>query len=184
MVKRGLVFLTALALLVILNPFSLEGQTALQQGRNQQGLQQGVQQQSDVAQNDTTRVEVVRKSIFDILAEQSYGNGSVQIIQSNSIDALMNRYVGKASEKKLQGYRIRIFNSNVQTAREASRDMETKVREKYPDIAVYLTFVAPNFRVTIGDFRTRSDAEKFKREIEKDFPGTYIIRENINFPPL
>jgi Sporulation related domain. len=180
MVKRGLSFLTAIALLVILNPFSLEGQTVLQQGRNQQGLQQ----QGGVIQEDTSRVVMPRRSIFDILAEQNYGNGSVQVIQSSSIDALMNRYMEKASEKKLQGYRIRVFNSNVQTARSASLDMETKVKEKYPDIAVYRTFAETNFRVSIGDFRTRSDAEKFKREIEKDFPGTFIVRESINFPPL
>ena len=178
--KRGLSIISAILFLLILLPFSVEGQT-IQQGQTRQG----VQQQSDINKSDTTQVLIVRRSIFDILAEQGYGNGSVQIIQDNSIDILMNRYMAKAAERKLRGYRIRIFYSNVQTARETSLEVEKQFREKYPNIAVYRTSEESNFRVTVGDFRTKSEAEKFKREIEKDFAIIFIIREeSINFPPL
>ena len=165
--------------LLVLLPSAMEGQI-VQQGQNRQNAQQ----QENISQEDTTQVIIIRRSIFDILSEQGYGNGSVQIIQDSKIDFLLNRYMAKASERKIQGYRIRIYNSNVQTAREASLEMEMRFREKYPNVTAYRTFVDPNFRVVIGDFRTKSEAEKFKIEIGKDFPGAFIVRDNINFPPL
>jgi len=176
--KRGLSFISTILFLLVLLPFSVEGQS-VQPVQTRQGIQQ-----IEINQSDTTQVLAIRRSIFDILVEQGYGNGSVQIIQDSNIDLLMSRYTAKAAERKLQGYRIRIFNNNEQTARETTLELEKQFREKYPDTAVYRTFADPNFRVTAGDFRTKSEAEKFKREIDKDFPKSYVVRENINFPPL
>ena len=155
-------------LLMFILPFSMTGQTEQVVVENQE---------------DTTSVIVIKKSILEILAEDGYG--LVRISQESDIDTLLEKYVELASTRNLRGYRIRIFNDNAQTAREASLEMENLFREKYPDVAVYRTFVGINFRVTVGDFRTKSDAERFRREMVKDFPATpFIIGENINFPPL
>ena len=157
-------------------PLSLTGQTT-QSWRVQTLL-------NNEQQADTTVVVVVRESIFNILSAREANTGSVRVYQNSSIDSLMNRYVRKASGRNLTGHRIRIFNSNAQNARDLSLEIETKFKELYPDVAVYRSFVDPNFRVTVGDFRTKSEAEKFKRVIGKEFPGTFIIRDSINFPAL
>ena len=171
---KGVKISQIILLVLLVVPYSLRGQ--IQQGRV-------LQSAANNEQTDSTIV-VFKKSIFSILSEDSYGAGSINIIQDREINSLLDRYAEEATERKLLGYRIRIFNSNAQTARDASLEMETRFREKHPNVAVYRTFVDPNFRVTTGDFRTKSEAEKFKREIERDFPATFIVRENINFPPL
>jgi hypothetical protein len=54
--------------------------------------------------------------------------------------------------------------------------------EKYPDIGVYLTWKAPNFKVRVGDFGTRMEAEGFLNKIKKDYPIAWVIKDKIKFP--
>ena len=166
---RGLSFFSLMLLFVVLLPSSLAGQ---------------VQQVTVNSEQEDTTVVVVRRSIFDVLSENEYGIGTVRVDQDSRIDSLLNRYAENAASRRILGYRIRIFNNNAQNAREVSLEVENNFREKYPEVSVYRSFAEPNFRVTVGDFRTKSEAEKFKREIEKDFTSTFIIQDNINFPPL
>jgi hypothetical protein len=54
--------------------------------------------------------------------------------------------------------------------------------EKYSDANGYLTFDEPYYRVRVGDFRTRLEAEKFLRKISRKYPGAWVIQDYINFP--
>ena len=38
------------------------------------------------------------------------------------------------------------------------------------------------YRVRVGDFRTRLEAEKFLRKISRKYPGAWVIQDYINFP--
>ena len=46
---------------------------------------------------------------------------------------------------------------------------------------VYRNFVNPNFKVTVGDFRTKSEALAFLEAVRADFPAAFIVRENIHY---
>jgi hypothetical protein len=53
---------------------------------------------------------------------------------------------------------------------------------RYPDVSAYLTFKAPNYKVRVGDFRTRLDAVRFLQQILTDYPGAYVITDHIHLP--
>ena len=40
----------------------------------------------------------------------------------------------------------------------------------------------PYFKVTVGDFRTRSEAVKLLERIRGAFPSAFVVKENIEFP--
>ena len=46
------------------------------------------------------------------------------------------------------------------------------------------TYASPNFKVTVGNFRTRLDAEAFLRRIKGDFPDAFIVRERFKYPSI
>ena len=48
----------------------------------------------------------------------------------------------------------------------------------YPTVQAYIVYDEPNFKVKVGDFRTRLEAYLFLQRIRADYPGT-IIRDNI-----
>jgi hypothetical protein len=71
-----------------------------------------------------------------------------------------------------------------QGEKDRAYDFKSVFLRKYPDYKVYVLFKTPDFRVRVGDFRTRSEAIKLKYLIEKDFPNSFIVEDFINFPAL
>lgn len=99
--------------------------------------------------------------------------GSVEVFQSDAITALMDTL--NAVEIPIEGYRIQLSFGK----KEEVNDIRTEFLQKYPDCRAYVSWLQPNFRLRIGDFRTRLQAERFKREIMEDYPNCYIVRDHI-----
>ena len=85
-----------------------------------------------------------------------------------------------AQEHALRGFRVQIFSGSLQTARE----VRAKARKNNGEWPVYLSSMPPNYRVTIGDFRTRWEAQKTKDAWINAFPMAIVIPMDINLPVL
>lgn len=129
-------------------------------------------------------------SIVKLLQERgASGEGQISIKQSNDITMLLEGHaLTNQKNQQLQGWRIRIYRDNAQTARQRSESIKNTFVERFPNMGAYQTYKSPYFVVTVGDFRSTDDAEKFMRKLKTDYPGDYsnswIISEKINFPPL
>ena len=80
--------------------------------------------------------------------------------------------------RTIPGYRIQIASLSGTESKNRAFDMKERIREAYPGVEAYVVFDEPNFKVKVGDFRTRLDAFVFLQHIRNEFPGT-IIRDNI-----
>jgi len=49
----------------------------------------------------------------------------------------------------------------------------------YKDIDTYITYDEPNYRVKVGDFRSRSEANAFMRELRQYFSNVFVFSENV-----
>lgn len=106
----------------------------------------------------------------------------VSVKQSMPVRAALNNYIRSNSGKKIQGYRIRVFYDNSPQARTRSEGIAAYLRSQYPENGVYRTFEAPNYKVTVGDFRSKEEALKIYMALKGIYPTAYIIKENINYP--
>lgn len=79
----------------------------------------------------------------------------------------------------IDGYRVEIFSNRDM---EKIQQIKIEFMSKFPDQAVHIKFIAPIFKVRIGDFRTKSEALKFYKQIEEDYRSAFIVRDIINFP--
>jgi Sporulation related domain. len=129
---------------------------------------------------DTTLTNV---SIFSVL-QNNNGYGSVHINQSNNIISAYNIYVKNNAKKKLSGYRIRIYFNNKQSAREESSAIEKRFVNEFPLIPTYRDYTNPFFRVSVGDYRTKTDAIIALKTIKELFPQAVIIKDFISYPAL
>lgn len=69
------------------------------------------------------------------------------------------------------GYRIQVFaDSNQRTAKNQAQTRERNIATKFPELKVYLLFKSPSWRVRVGDFKTRSEAEQVMQDIKTEFP--------------
>ena len=127
----------------------------------------------NLARMDST---YVGKSILSVIGSGAEINQTPQVRQ-----ALLN-YVSSNASKAVQGYRIRVFYDNSPQARVRSEGIAAYLRNQYPETGVYRSFESPNYKVTIGDFRTKDEALKIYNALKGTYPTAYIIKENINFP--
>lgn len=110
--------------------------------------------------------------------KQQNRTGKITIIQDERITQLDNL---KRDYPGLQdGFRVQIFFGK----RKEALDQKAKFTENYPEIPAYISYLAPNFRLRLGDFRTRTEGEKLKHEIDSDYPGCYLVKDIIELPSL
>ena len=135
---------------------------------------------SAFSQSDTTQ------SITDVLAESKDGYGTITINQDPRIQELVNTHVAinKANSGKVQGWRVQIYNSSGTNSRNEAQNVRKLFLSKYPDMGAYLIYQPPFFKIRVGDFRTKDEAYTFYKKLLSDFPVSYLIADQINYPTL
>lgn len=106
----------------------------------------------------------------------------LDITQSEVIEESMRHHIQANPHRTINGYRVRIFFDNKQTARVESEKTLKKFEKMYPDVLAYRTYTNPYFKVTVGDCRTKSEAMALLGRIKKAFPSAFVVKENIGFP--
>ena len=109
------------------------------------------------------------------------GSG-VTVNQSAAMKSAFDSYVSANASKKVSGYRIRVYYENSQNARNRSESIARTISGTYPGIGVYRTFESPNFKVCVGDFRTKDEALKLYHALKSSYPTAIILKETINYP--
>ena len=125
------------------------------------------------AQVDST---LVGRSVLSVL-----GSG-VSVNQSSAMKSAFDSYVSANASKRITGYRIRVYYENNQNARNRSEAIARTISGTYPGIGVYRTFESPNFKVCVGDFRTKDEALKLYHALKSSYPTAIILKETINYP--
>ncbi len=123
-------------------------------------------------ETDTLVIEKREKSylqLIDTLGES--------FSMPDSLKAALQMQVEKNKGRKSSVYRIRIFFDNSQNARNVSTEVVDTFKVYYPDIPVYRSYSNPYFKVTVGDFRTKSDAMRFLEAIRPKYPTVFLVKE-------
>ena len=90
-----------------------------------------------------------------------------------SINIVSKKSIGRT----MRGYRLMVLNTN---KREDAIAAKTKIYTYFPELKAYLTYQAPFFRLKAGNFKTRDEAEKYKKEMAPLFPkGVFILNDTI-----
>ena len=109
------------------------------------------------------------------------GSG-VTVNQSRTMRSALDSYISNNAAKKLTGYRIRVYFDNGQSARNRSESIARSVSNAFPGIGVYRTFESPNFKVCVGDFRTKDEALKVFHSLKSTYPTALLLKDTINYP--
>ena len=118
--------------------------------------------------------DTIKKYPFLVSPEK----GSLTIFSDSAIIAIDSMW--RAEEKVLNGFRIQIHFGSLESA----RAVRAKCRKEMELDRIYLTSIAPNYSVEIGDFRNRWEAELTLNELKEHFKGAVIRESEINLPKL
>ena len=123
------------------------------------------------------------KDIFHIMPlKANGGKADVEIYQSQEVAAALRKQVDGNSKRTVSGYRVRIFFDNKQSARVESEETLKKFESMFHEVKAYRTYANPYFKVTVGDFRTKSEAMALLSRIKSAFPSAFVVKENISYP--
>ena len=95
------------------------------------------------------------RSVFNIISSGKSGEGEVKIHQSQAISTAMQSHISGNRDRKLPGFRVRIFFDNSQNARSMSETTVKRFSSSHPGVPVYRTYQNPFFKVVVGDYRRR-----------------------------
>jgi hypothetical protein len=75
-----------------------------------------------------------------------------------------------------QGYRVQIYNGN---DRVKANQIKVDFIRRFPGVRTYLTYVQPQFRVKVGDFRSRGDAQDMYEKVSTLYNPCMIVPDII-----
>jgi hypothetical protein len=112
--------------------------------------------------------------IFEALAEKEAGQGTVTIHQDARMNILLDKKAAANEGKKyiyISGYRVQVYMENSQKQSKAEAfEREKRIKEKFPELATYVTFTSPFWKLRVGDLRTHTDALVLMKSLKTEFP--------------
>lgn len=140
------------------------------------------------AQNDwltlPTEPTTVNTDSLAVLDFSTQPKGSLVIFKDPKLDAV-TKFIGRQKETitgtKIDGYRIQIFFDE---SKSVAQSQKASFINSHPEHKAYIDYMAPNYRVRVGNFRTKLEAEKLKQELIAIYPTCIVIEDKIELPKI
>jgi hypothetical protein len=81
----------------------------------------------------------------------------------------------------IDGYRVLIYFDQDKSKSESEK---SHFMNLYNEHAAYIDYLAPNYRVRVGNFRTKLEGEKLKQELLGVFQTAVVVKDKIQLPSL
>jgi len=120
----------------------------------------------NVSAQDTSSVVVHKDPRIDLLLKKQ---GDV------------NAAIKKANARTARGFRILVINTN---KRDEAIAAKTKLYTNFPELKAYLVYQSPYFKLKVGNFKTREEAQQYQKSLGYYFPkGVFIVTDTIEITP-
>jgi hypothetical protein len=74
---------------------------------------------------------------------------------------------------------VQVVNTN---KRDDATRVKSELLSRFPEHKSYIMFQAPYFKVRIGNFLKREDAEKLRKQLMRFYPqGVYVVDDGIEY---
>lgn len=126
-------------------------------------------------------------AVITLKASAQTDSGLVSVQKDPRISLLVkkqaeiNEETTRNNRRSMPGFRIQIINT---TDRNNAIDAKTKIYQMYPELKAYLQYKSPYYRLKVGNFKSRQEAEDYQKGLSSDFQGSiFIVRDIIEVRP-
>lgn len=104
-------------------------------------------------------------------------NQNFTIKQDAGISELLYNYKEYNRKREFaDGFRIQIKYTDV---RDEVYQSKAALYKEFSDLASYVEYEQPYYKLRIGDFKTRLDATYYLQQVVTLYPGAFIVRDKI-----
>ena len=100
--------------------------------------------------------------------------------QDSLIHQLVNRHIAiNQAKRTMPGYRVQIYFGPNRTR---ANEIKTDFLQIFPNTGTYLVYQQPNFKIRVGDYKSRLEAQKFLKEIQPLYSTAFIVKDEVKLP--
>ncbi len=111
--------------------------------------------------------------------------GSVRVYQDARIDTLLDKKLQiNMMNPGIEGFRIQVFFESGNNSKKLANDTRDEFLGLFEETSAYVLFNEPYYKVRVGDFRSRMDAEGALEKISREYPNAFIVPDFIHLPKL
>jgi len=114
-------------------------------------------------------------------------SGMVVVHKDPRLDLLINKQIqineetSRLARRTMKGFRLMVINTN---KREEAIAAKTQVYTYFPELKAYLLYQSPFFKLKAGNFKTREEADDYRKRLNIYFPkGVFIMNDIIEVKP-
>ena len=137
----------------------------------------------------------MKKIFFAFLIFIVYKSNGQDVVDSNSIivrkdpridllvkkQAQINEETTRDARKTGKGFRLLVINT---TKRDDAIAAKAKVYTNFPELKAYLLYQSPYYKLKVGNFKDRKEAEEYQKKMKYYFPsGVFIMNDIIENRP-
>jgi len=117
---------------------------------------------------------------------QADSTSSIVIHKDPRVDMLVkkqsqiNEETTRDARRSAPGFRIQVINTS---DRSAAINAKTKIYQLYPELKAYLLYQSPYFRLRVGNFKDKEDADYHLKALSKQFTNVYLVRDMVEIKP-
>jgi hypothetical protein len=93
---------------------------------------------------------------------------------------LVKRYKKEQEGKQISGYRIQLYSGS----RKGAFDLKADFLKRMPSIPISVVYESPDFKVQVGDYRTKLEAEREMEIIWPQYKSAFVVKTLIDLPKL
>lgn len=100
--------------------------------------------------------------------------GNVSVDQNKNIDQLLE--YKKDIRSTVDAFVIQVYNGSRSGAQSAKNDITTQ----FPEWINSIEYESPNYKIWLGHFRTRLEADRALMQVKKSYPDALVLRPKKN----
>ena len=127
---------------------------------------------AQVPDNDPAKTSIEKNESYEVIGDERLKEMEERMITINE------------NKSSIEGYRLQLFSSSGPNSFDQANEVQTEFLTIYNEVPAYVVHKKPAFKVRVGDFRTRLEAERFFIELKESFPDAFIVKDDVELPPL
>lgn len=123
-------------------------------------------QETGAAITDTSSITVHKDPRLDLLVKKQ---------------AQINEVTSRDSRRIVKGFRLMVITTN---NRDEAIAAKTKVYTYFPELKAYMWHQSPYYKLKVGNFKDRKDAEDYRKKLNVYFPkGVFVMPDKVEVKP-
>jgi len=143
----------------------------------------------------------VEKRIVDEINSSKWGQGNVKVMQDEAVQGILaihqvstvdtTKMLGvidpNAEFVRVKGFKIQAYSgNNQQRSKREANVRQSQIKDRYSELEATVTFHSPFWRLRVGNFLKKEDAEQVLKEMKKTFPSfgreMYVVPDVVKRP--